>query len=306
MNWDDIKVFLSVAEAGSLRSAASRLKVSQPTIGRRLAALEAESGSGPLFERTPQGHAATSRGAALLPAARALAEAALAFERQVAGLTDAIAGTIRVAAYEWPRHYVAARSQVFREELPGITLELGEMRSGGADLARRDADLGVFEGPLSLHDSDGAMIIRRLGALNYGIYAAPSLLRDGDAAYDPAARFTDCPWIACDDVAVAAGGGEASRAPHRWLEQRVAPEAARFRCAGASMQITAARAGAGLVVLPRLIGDAESGLIRVADDLDGEPPVELWIGVHRDLRRSRCVGAVMDLLITVFEETRAG
>ena len=303
MDWDDVKVFLAVAEAGSLRSAAARLKVSQPTIGRRLALLEAESGSGSLFERTPQGHEATGWGASLLPAARAMQEAALVFERELALVKDAITATIRVAAHEWTGQIIVARSDLFRDQLPGIKLEFAAIRRGGrTDLARRDADICIFEGPKTPAFIDDSLVLRPLGALSFGIYAAPALLRSGDAAHDPVARFADCPWVAYDDDAILDGGGEASLAPHRWLEARISAQAARMRCTGSAMLVSAARAGAGLAVLPRVIGDAEPGLVRIADELEGEPPVDLWIGVHRDLNRSRCVGATRDLLVTLFQD----
>jgi DNA-binding transcriptional LysR family regulator len=226
----------------------------------------------------------------------------LAFERQVAGLTDTLAGTIRVAAHDWVNHLIATRAHRFREDLPGIKLELTDLRRGGGDLVRRDADIGVFEGPASQHTGADALFLRPMGTLPFAIYAAPALAKG--AALDSTARFTDCPWVAYDDAAPPIGGGEAVLAPHRWLTQRIAADAARLRCSSAAMLLAAARAGAGLAVLPRLIGDAELGLTRVAEDLDGEPPVELWLGVHRDLKRSRCVGATADLILALFEETR--
>jgi DNA-binding transcriptional LysR family regulator len=62
MNWDDLRIFLSVARAGSLSAAARALKVSQPTVGRRLKALEDTLGTR-LFDRLPEGFAPTSSGA---------------------------------------------------------------------------------------------------------------------------------------------------------------------------------------------------------------------------------------------------
>ena len=54
LNWDDLRVFLAVARGGSLSSAARILKVTQPTAGRRLRALE-ESLGARLFDRLPEG-----------------------------------------------------------------------------------------------------------------------------------------------------------------------------------------------------------------------------------------------------------
>ena len=305
IDWDDIRVFLAVADAGSLRVAAAELKVSQPTVARRLAALEEAAGSGPLFERTAHGHFVSARGASLLPAARSLAEAAMAFERQVSGLTETISGAVRVGAYGWVSHFIASRAQRFRDELPGIRLELAGMRANDAGLARRDADLGIFEGSLASElPSRGSLVTRSLGQFAFGVYGAPTLLQATNAAHDPLARFTACPWVAHDEVAVSAGAGNALRTSHRWLENRIEGRMAHVRCADVSSLLAAARTGVGLAVLPRFVGDKDPNLVRVLNELDGEAPVELWLGVHRDLRRSKCVRAVMDLLIDIFDAAR--
>src|ERR1700674_4719006 len=73
MDWDDVRVFLAVARHGSLRAAGRALGLSQPTIGRRLAAFEAAFGSGPaLFDRMPDGLRLNAAGEALLGAAEEL------------------------------------------------------------------------------------------------------------------------------------------------------------------------------------------------------------------------------------------
>ncbi len=59
MDWDDVRVFLAVARHGSLRAAGRALALSQPTIGRRLAAFEAAFGGPTLFDGCPRGCAST-------------------------------------------------------------------------------------------------------------------------------------------------------------------------------------------------------------------------------------------------------
>src|ERR1700739_843760 len=69
MDWDDVRVFLAVARHGSLRAAGRALGLSQPTIGRRLAAFEATFGGPSLFDRLPDGARLNAAGAQLVPAA---------------------------------------------------------------------------------------------------------------------------------------------------------------------------------------------------------------------------------------------
>src|SRR5437764_15191932 len=72
MNWDDVRVFLAVARDGSLRAAGGALGLSQPTLGRRLAAFEATFGGPSLFGRLPQGRRFHAPGDALLSVAAGL------------------------------------------------------------------------------------------------------------------------------------------------------------------------------------------------------------------------------------------
>ena len=65
MQWDDLRVFLAVAQGGSLRKAARALRLGQPTIGRHLHQLELSVGAR-LFERSANGHRLTREGKKLM------------------------------------------------------------------------------------------------------------------------------------------------------------------------------------------------------------------------------------------------
>src|SRR5881394_4147731 len=82
MDWDDVRVFLAVAREGSMRAAGRALGLSQPTIGRRLAAFEATFGGPTLFDRLPEGLRLNAAGDALISVAEELESAALALERR--------------------------------------------------------------------------------------------------------------------------------------------------------------------------------------------------------------------------------
>ncbi|WP_051555941.1 LysR family transcriptional regulator [Kordiimonas gwangyangensis] len=60
MNWDDLKIFLAVAEAPSMRIAAKGLRISHSTVSRRIEALEGALGAR-LFDRLPDGTASRAQ-----------------------------------------------------------------------------------------------------------------------------------------------------------------------------------------------------------------------------------------------------
>ena len=82
MDWSILRDFIAVAETGGLSQAARKLRVSQPTLSRRIAALE-EHLKAQLFQRTPRGRIAT------LAAYRHLGVAAPTATQNAAGLFGA-------------------------------------------------------------------------------------------------------------------------------------------------------------------------------------------------------------------------
>src|SRR5437763_2210555 len=161
IDWDDARVFLAVARHGSLRAAGRALGLSQPTVGRRLAAFEAAFGGGPaLFDRLPDGLRLNTAGEALLPAAEELEDAALALERRHAAASPVLSGTVRVSVGEWAAAFLSGNlGPVSPAPLPsGITVELVESRET-ANLARREADLAVRHHP----PEGGDLYIAKLG-----------------------------------------------------------------------------------------------------------------------------------------------
>jgi DNA-binding transcriptional LysR family regulator len=99
MNWDDLRVFLAVSRAGSLSAAARDLRITQPTVGRRLKTLEAGLGAA-LFDRLPDGMVLTAAGEELLPLAASMESTALAVDRQQAGFSQDVRGTVRLSIWE--------------------------------------------------------------------------------------------------------------------------------------------------------------------------------------------------------------
>lgn len=96
MNWDDIKFFLAVADAGNLNDAANSLQVNHSTVFRRLAALEAELEQ-TLFERNSKVYTLSFEGERLLQVAREAQLALGKIETEIVGNTPQVKGIVRVS-----------------------------------------------------------------------------------------------------------------------------------------------------------------------------------------------------------------
>lgn len=282
MDWDDARVFLAVARHGSLRAAGRALGLSQPTVGRRLAAFEAAFGGGPaLFDRLPEGLRLNAAGAALFGAAEELEDAALALERRHAAASPALSGTVRVSVGEWAAGFLARHLPGgSRTPAPsGITIELVESRQT-ANLARREADLALRHHP----PEDGDLFIVKAGVFAGAVYRRRGTA--GDA------------WVTYTEE-------QAHYPTARWAQQQLRETGATvaLRASNTPMQYAAIRAGAGRGILPCYAADEDPLLERLTPPVP-EISAEYWIIVHRDTRRAVCVRAVIDWIHHLFDEQR--
>jgi len=151
VNWEDVRLFLAIAEHGSLTQASRQLRVGQPTVSRRLAELE-ESLGYPLFDRSVEGATLTSQGERWLEPARRMAEWAGEL-RSTAELTDsAPAGVVRITAPPGVAFdFVAPFARLVRDKYPKILLQVLS-RVEYVDLARREADIALRSRPPTQRD----------------------------------------------------------------------------------------------------------------------------------------------------------
>jgi DNA-binding transcriptional LysR family regulator len=150
MAWEDVRVFLAVAETRSMSEAARRLRVGQPTVSRRLAALESELGYA-LFRRTVAGAALTAAGERLVAPARKMAEWAGEVNR-AAGATSKPHGLVRLAApplIAW--EFAAPFAAWLKRKQPGLQIEL-LCGISYLDLGRGEADLALRMRPATQAD----------------------------------------------------------------------------------------------------------------------------------------------------------
>ncbi len=142
MSWEDVRLFLAVAEAGSVSGAARRLRLGQPTVSRRLAELEYHLGY-PLFRRGVSGAALTAAGERLVPPAQKMAEWAAELDRAAAKDEGKPRGLVRLTAPPGVAYELMAPFAAWlRHRLPELRLELLSTMSY-LDLVRGEADLAL-------------------------------------------------------------------------------------------------------------------------------------------------------------------
>ncbi len=281
LDWDNLRTFLLVARHGTLSAAARALGVHQPTMGRRLAALESRAGAR-LLQKTPHGYILTPAGEAILGNVERIEAEALAAERHVSGHDIRLEGQVRVTSVE----SIAAEILVpiladLSARHPGIEVELvADTRN--LSLTRREADVAIRMARIDQHD----LAIRRIGTVAFGLYASPGYLeRHGPPDF------------------AAGGAGQGLILTHdellglpemTWLRTALPLAAPALRANTRYVQREAARVGIGLACLARYLGDA-GGLTRLAPPTP-PPPREMWLAVHADIRHMPRIRAVTEAL----------
>lgn len=278
MEWSDLRIFLAVAREGTLGAGARRLGLSQPTMGRRLSALEAAVNQ-KLFQRTSEGFLLTHEGAAVLAHAERIEEEALAFERRLAGTQAQLEGFLRVSSSDWfGRLMLAPVLAEFCLLHPRVSVELltdARLYS----LPRREADLAFRIRPFD----EPEVISRRLLHIPYAVYGPT----DGPLTVEGDGEGTR---VVTMDTAFA------DMPDALWLATRLPRAQVAMRSNSRDVQAALCARGAGLAVLPQPLGDAAPGLQRV--DVGEQPPGrDTHLGYHRDLRRLTRLRALLDLVI---------
>ncbi len=275
MEWSDLKVFLAIARAGTLGGAARLTGQTQPTMGRRLRALEAAIGH-ILFQRTSEGFLLTDEGRGMLENVERMEEEVLAIERRLNGQTQELTGLLRISSSDWfGAHVLSPLIAGFRLKHPGVCFEL-VTDSRLFSLARREADLVFRIKPFDEPD----VVQRELMHLDYALYGAPQLPRPTPADGQGSALITmDRAFADIPDV--------------QWLRKLLPNAQLGFASNSREAQAMQCVAGAGFAVLPCILGDRMPGIERV--DLGDEPPGRtVYLGYHRDLRTLGRLRAFLD------------
>jgi DNA-binding transcriptional LysR family regulator len=282
VSWEDLKLFLAVAETGSVTAAARHLGIGQPTVSRRIAGLEYSLGAA-LFRRSVGGTSLTSAGERLLIPARRMAEWAGELGRTADAAANSPSGVVRVtAAHGLAADFVAPFASWLTEKHPRLRLEvLSALHS--LDLGRGEADLALRIGGTEQQE------LKIIQALEFqsGGYVAKSLA----ARLPSQPHFATLPWIAWappyDRIP-----------PNPMLKAQIPGFTPAFASDNFLVNMAAAESGVGAIILPRLRHrfSRPSNLVRLPIDLGPQAQGSLRLICARSAYDIPRVRVVADLL----------
>jgi DNA-binding transcriptional LysR family regulator len=282
LDWNLIRSFVAVAEAGSLSAAARRLAASQPTLGRHVAELEQALGV-VLFRRGRTGYELTEQGARLFERAQQVGDAANAFARLAAGTTEQVAGTVRVAASEVVSAYVLPSILAgLRQAEPAIEVEIVASNQV-ENLLRRDADIAVRMVAPVQQD----LIARKIADLPLTACAATSYL-ERRGRPERAEDLVSHDLVGFDRGMDIINGFAA-------LGVAVDRHAFALRTDNQIVLWEAIRAGNGIGFAQRQLAKRDPLVETILPELS-LPPLPMWLAMHRDVRTSARVRRVADFL----------
>jgi len=281
-DWNRARAFLVTSEEGSFSAAARALGLSQPTVGRQVAGLEAELDV-TLFERVGHSLVLTEAGADLVEHVRAMGEAANRLSLTAAGRATTIAGPVIIAASEVAAAYtlppLIAR---IRAAYPAVQIEI-VASIDVSDLQRREADIAVR----NFRPQGEGLVARKVAEDRARLYATPGYLeRIGHP--QTAEALSQADFIGFDNTAALMQGLN-SLGLTLTLDRFVLTSGNQLA------QWALCKAGLGVAIMPESVADADPEVVCALDTLPPFP-VPIWLTTHRELRTSRRIRAVFDLL----------
>lgn len=293
LDWNQLRAFAATAECGSLSAAARRLGLTQPTLSRQIAALEASLGVA-LFARVGKRLVPTEAGLGLMTHARAMASAAEAMALTAAGQAQEVAGRVTISATDALAAYLLPDMvRALRQVAPQITLTIVASNTL-SDLRRREADIAIRH----VRPQEPDLIARLIGEMPAHFYAAESWLAGRDRP----------PTLAALGQAGLLAFEPAESFAAQLATIGIAAQVDDFPVVSENAIVLweMVRQGLGIGIMLEAVARLTPGVVRLVPDHAGIP-VPVWLVSHRDLHTSRRVRIVFDVIAEVLvHHLRAG
>jgi DNA-binding transcriptional LysR family regulator len=288
MDWDKLKVFHAVAEAGSFTHAGEALNLSQSAVSRQVGALE-ESLHVTLFHRHARGLIQTEQGDLLFRAVRDVFAKLAIVEAQLSESRDRPTGLLRVTTtVAMGSIWLTPRIREFHDLYPETTLEF-VLDDRELDLAMREADVAIR----MMAPRQPELIQRHLMTVRLHIYGSPAYLEKHGTPLDPADLDAhrlivyggDLRFIVTDPTWLLKIGAKRDR-PRRPI----------LTINNTYAMLLAVQSGLGLAALPDYVAQTQPGLVRVLPAIDA-PQVDAYFVYSEELRDSKRIEVFREFLL---------
>ncbi|MEQ8441271.1 MAG: LysR family transcriptional regulator [Alphaproteobacteria bacterium] len=284
MNWDDCRVFLSVARSGRMLTAARSLGSTQATVSRRIRALE-EALDTILLVRRAHGCDLTDDGRLLFEKLERAEVEFLGAAERISNARQGVSGVVRIGAPDgFGTAFLAPRLPDLSAKHPNLSIQLVPMPRTFS-LSQREADIAICVG----RPTDGALVVRKLMDYSLSLYAAPAYL-ERSPRITSSGDLSDHTLVSyVDDLIPTPSLDYVSEFTSTWAN--------RIEVASALGQQEIVRAAGGIGILHDFLVKPEMGLEKVLPDLSIER--SYWIVVHENQRHSRRIRAVLDFVVQI-------
>ena len=297
MDWDKLRVFHAVAEAGSFTHAGESLNLSQSAVSRQISALE-ESLSVPLFHRHARGLILTEQGELLFKTAREVFAKLAMAEGLISESKDRPKGPLKITTtVAFGSIWLTPRIREFLDLYPEIQVSL-VVDDSELDLSMREADVAIRMSPPRQPD----LIQRHLVSVQVHIYATNDYLQKFGTPQRPEDLEEHRIIVYGEDARPPVPGVN-------WLLE-VGTKSDHDRRPILTVNNTygmlrAMMSGLGLAALPDFVANEHGGLVRVLPEVSG-PPNEAYFVYPEELRTSKRISVFRDFLLRKVAEGRLG
>jgi DNA-binding transcriptional LysR family regulator len=297
LDWDRVRIFRGVAQAGSFTRAADSLGLSQSAISRQIGALEEDLGM-PLFHRHARGLVLTEQGEVLLETAHDIATRMAAAESKLAETKETPSGHLRInTTVGFGTVWLTTHLKEFMELYPDITVSLLVFDTE-LDLSMREADVAIRLTPPRQPD----LVQRKLMTAHTHLYAAPEYLDSAPPLNEPddlerqrlivyATETMPSPVPSLNWVLIAGREPADSRPPRR----------AALSINNVYGMLRGAERGLGVASLPDYLCSTSRRLVRVLPQLEG-PTFDAYFVYPEEMRASKRVRVFRDFLLRKIPE----
>lgn len=288
MDWDKLRVFHTVAEAGSFTHAGDTLNLSQSAVSRQVSALE-DSLHIPLFHRHARGLILTEQGEVLYRTVKDVFHKLSMAEALISESRERPSGPLKITTtVAFGTTWLTPRLKEFIELFPDVEVSL-ILADGSLDLSMREADVAIRMAKPKQPD----LVQRHLLTLQSHVYAAPEYLGDHGTPKTPEDLDHHAILLYGQDVPPPV-------ASINWLinagadpEQRRKPA---LRLNNLYGIYRAVRSGLGIAALPDYMVPEMSTLVRILPELAG-PSIDAYFVYPEELRQSKRLSVFRDFLL---------